>query len=79
MGELRGRDLVSHTRNTTMNSREKHHARGDVGLDVIQHVFLAFEASDDDGAGGIGKNGKRTAGHIEDAIEHQQHTDAFRG
>jgi hypothetical protein len=49
---------VSYTRNTTLSSRGRHHAKGDAGLDVVQDVFFAFEAGDDDGAGGVGKNGE---------------------
>jgi hypothetical protein len=47
------------------------------GLDVIQDVFLAFQAGDDDGASGVDENGERGAGHVEKAVEYQQHADAF--
>jgi hypothetical protein len=62
-----------------VSSRERHHARDNVGLDVVQDVFFAFEAADDDGEGGVGKNGECGASHVEKTIEYQQHTDAFRG
>ena len=42
------------------------------GLDVVQDVFRAFQAGDDDGATGVGENGARAAGHVEEAVEYQQ-------